>query len=478
MKMLIGGKKVDARDGKVINITNKATGEVIDTVPNATKEDVAEAIQNARKGYREWSKVPLYARCAIFKKYIALVDAEMEKFVTLLSTEMGRITQETAGEMIQVAVQFGGFVEVASHLYGKTLPVGVVPGRETDLQMVIREPLGVVAAIIPFNAPIELFVQKVAPALIMGNSVIVKPSSDCPLAIIRLVELLVEAGVPSNAVQVVTGSGGTVGTWLVEDPGIAAVCFTGSTETGIDISRRAAQNLTSCFLELGGNDCFIVLEDADMELAVTQAAIGRTVHAGQICAAPKRFIVHKNRVDEFTRMLIEKLSALKIGDPLQPETQMGCLVNEAAVKKIEQQLEYTIGQGAKLLYGGKRMQGLFFEPTVLGNVTKEMDIARDMEVFGPVFPIIAFDTVQDAIDIANNTIYGLSGCVFSQDYRAAMRVASAVETGAMVINSHSFYLSADMPFGGCKMSGKGREGQSVALQELSREKTISMIDFL
>lgn len=478
MKMLIGGKKVDARDGKIIEVTNKATGEVIDTVPSATKEDIDEAIKNAREGYKEWSKTPLYQRCAIFKKYIALVDAEMDNFVKLLSTEMGRITAETAGEMIQVAVQFGGFVEVASHLYGKTLPVGVVPGRETDMQIVVREPVGVVAAIIPFNAPIELFVQKVAPALIMGNSVIVKPASDCPLAVIRLVELLVEAGVPGNAVQVVTGSGGSVGTWLVEDPRIAAICFTGSTEVGIDISRRAAANLTSCFLELGGNDCFIVLEDADLDLAVEQAVIGRTVHAGQICAAPKRFIVHKNVEAKFTEKLIAGLKKLKIGDPLLPDTNMGCLVNERAVVTIEEQIELTVKQGAKLLYGGHRIKGLFFEPTVLGNVTKDMDIARDMEVFGPVYPIISFSTAQEAIDIANNTIYGLSGCVFSQDYRAAMRVAGAVETGSMVINNHSFYLSADMPFGGCKMSGKGREGQSVALQELSREKTISLIDFL
>jgi succinate-semialdehyde dehydrogenase/glutarate-semialdehyde dehydrogenase len=258
---------------------------------------------------------------------------------------------------------------------------------------------------------------------------------------------------------------------LVESADVDAISFTGSTEVGLSIAALAAKTLKHISLELGGNDPFIVCEDADMELALAEAVGGRLSNAGQTCCAPKRFIVHHSLVDSFTSGLVERHKKVKTGCPLSQDTELGSMINEAAALRVEEQIAKTVAQGAKLLLGGKKLEHAYFEPTVLAGVTTDMDIARDMEVFGPVWPVISYSTLDEAIEIANNTRYGLHAGVISKDFGKAMHVAGRLECGGVVINGSGCYRNVDQPFGGVKMSGVGREGMCCALQSMSREKS-------
>jgi acyl-CoA reductase-like NAD-dependent aldehyde dehydrogenase len=496
MKMLIGGKKVDSRDNKTIDVINPATGEFLDKVPIATKEDVEEAIAHSKEGLKEWSAMPLLKREGIIKKFLALLEENKKTLIPLLARESGKSPLVAIFELNQIPGLFSGYIETAKRYDGKILVPGTELGHdghtEKDLQLVVYEPVGTVAAIVPFNAPLLLFSYKVAPALAAGNAVIVKPPTDNPLALIKLSELMLEAGIPGNTLQVVTGRGSQVGNWLVSDPRVNAVTMTGSTEVGVDIATILAKRLAPCCLELGGNDPFIVLDDADIDFAAEQACGTRTANSGQVCIAPKRFLIQHAVKEEFTEKLISLVKKVEMG--FNPDVEgemerfmnitdvtnvivlMGSLINEDAAKGVEEQVNHTVKQGAKLELGGKR-SGAFYEATVLTNVTKEMDIAKDMEIFGPVFPIIGFDTVEEAIEIANSSKYGLSGNVMTSDWKKGMMVARAVQSGGMVINGSSMYRNQMQPFGGYKMSGVGREG-FITLGEMVQEKTIIFKDFL
>jgi len=472
VKMLIGGKKVDSSDQRVIKVFNPANSELVDTVPAATEEDVKKSIALAVEGKKIWSAYPLYKRAAIIKKFIALVDEHRDEMGLLLSKEMGKPINEAISEFSSIGQVFGGFIETANNLLGMAAPLGVQQGKEKDIEFSIREPLGTIVCIIPFNAPISLFSHKVAPALIAGNAVIIKPASDVPLALLYLGELMLEAGIPGGAIQFVTGSGSKVGRWLVEDPRIAKVSFTGSTGVGIDIAQAASKNLTPFSLELGGNAPLVVLEDGDVDLAVAESIAGRVAYNnGQICCSPKRFIVHSSLKNLFKDKMIAQLDQLVIGNPLDPRTQVGTLISEKAAIEVERQVNFTVEQGAKLVYGGKR-NGAYYTPAVLVGVTMGMDVVHDMEIFGPVFPIISFDTIEEAVTISNDTIYGLGAAVFTADTKKAMKYALAVESGSVIINGQSFYRSLLMPFGGYKMSGIGREGLIITLEEVTQVKSI------
>ena len=367
---------------------------------------------------------------------------------------------------------FNGFVEAANQFLGKTMPIGVQAGREKDFEITIHEPLGVIACIIPFNAPLVLFSHKVAPSLIAGNSVIVKPSSDAPLTLMTLGKLMLEAGVPGDVIQFVTGSGSKIGDFITKDPRIAKVSFTGSTPVGVKIAEGCAKNLTHVGLELGGNAPFVVMEDADIEDAVNEAVAGRASYVtGQICNVAKRFLIHSGIKEEFRNRLIEKLKTIKIGDPMDPGTRMGTLISKKAAIEVEQQVKKTIDQGAKLVYGGER-KGAYYTPAVLDEVTSDMDVAHDMEIFGPVFPLIGFDSLDEAILLCNETVYGLGAGIMTTDIKKAMKFATRVEAGSVIINGQSFYRSALMPFGGYKKSGIGREGLTITLEEVTQIKSV------
>ena len=477
MKNLIGREWKDSSNGVTIEVVNPATQELIDTVPNVTEEDVDTAVKMAMEEQKKWEEVSIYERAEILYKFVDLVEENKERLAVLLSNETGKPIKEARGEIANVRIGVRGFVEKAKHLYGESIPVGTEAGQEKTMQITKRYPLGVIAAIIPFNFPSDLFCQKVPPALMMGNSIIVKPSNYNPLTLIEYVKLMVEAGVPAGCIQILTGDGPIVGQALARHKGVHLVSLTGGTAAGIQTMGTASKNLTHVMLELGGNDAFIFLEDGDMDLAVKETIWGRLYNGGQVCCASKRFLIHNSRKAEFIERMKEVISNLKVGDPMEESTDMGPMININAAKRIEEQVNQMVSEGATVVCGGRR-EDAYYYPTILDNVTKDMEVAKDMEIFGPVISVIGFDTVEEAIEIANQSSYGLCGCVISKDFSRAMKIADKLECGGAVINGASFYRSFEMPFGGWKHSGIGNEGVATTLQEMSRLKTIVLKNIL
>lgn len=477
MKNLVGNRWLDAKNGSTIEVTNPATGKLIDTIPNSTEEDVDEAVNVAVQGQKAWAKYPIHKRGEILMTFARLVYEERDSLAALLSQETGKPIKEAQNEIANVQIGVKAFVEAAKHMYGNVVPAGTEAGQEKTIQMTLQYPLGVVAAIIPFNFPSDLFCQKVPSALMMGNAVIVKPSTYNPLTLTKMSYLLRKAGVPEGVVEVVHGEGKVVGQALARHKGVHLVSLTGSTGAGMETMKTCSDNLTHVMLELGGNDAFILLEDGDVDLAVEETVWGRMYNTGQVCCASKRFLIHNSVKEEFTRKVVERIKKLKVGDPMDPATEVGCLINEHAAKVVEGQVNQTVAAGANIALGGKR-NGAFYEPTVLTDVTRDMEVAKDMEIFGPVVSIIGFDTVDEAIAIANQSSYGLCGNVFTRDMKRAFAVSDALEVGGAVINGASFYRSFEMPFGGWKHSGIGNEGIMTTLKEMSRTKTIVLKNIL
>ncbi len=470
MKMIIDGKKVDSVSKETFDVIAPATGIVVDNVPKATAEDIEKAVTAAVKGQKEWEKFSVTERADVLYKFIDIVELNKESLAQTLCAENGKPITEARAEIGNIKIAFRAFAEHAKHYYGSIIPPGTEAGQENHIQMVTREPIGVVACIIPFNFPCDLYDQKVAPALMMGNAAIVLPSSDNPLTLMRLTEMLVEAGVPDGAIQCLTAPG-AVKDAAVSDPRVHLVTLTGSTEVGIGTAKIAAENLTHTALELGGNDAFIVLDDGDVDLAVDELIWARMYNTGQVCCASKRFLIHNSLKDEFAEKAVAKIKELNYGDPAKDETQIACLISEKAAIKVEKEVALTVEQGGRIILGGKR-DGAFYEPTVIVDVPKTADVAKDMEIFGPVVPIIGFDTDEEAIEIANSSVFGLSSCVFSKDQKRAFKVARAMEAGGAVINGASFFRSFEMPFGGWKHSGIGTEGVMSTFDEMTRVKTI------
>ena len=471
MKNLIGYDWKESSNGNIIEVVNPATQELIDTVPNVSMEDVDISVEVAEKEQKEWEKVPLHERADILYKFVSLVEENKDRLAKLLSSETGKPIKEAIAEIANVKIGATAFIERAKHLYDTSIPSGQESGQEKTMQITKRYPLGVIAAIIPFNFPSDLFCQKIPPALLMGNSVIVKPSNYNPLTLIEYTKLMIEAGVPAGVIQVLTGDGPTVGQALAGHPGVHLVSLTGSTGAGIQTMGTASKNLTHIMLELGGNDAFIFLEDGDMDLAVKETIWGRLYNGGQVCCASKRFLIHNSRKQEFIDRMKEVINSLKVGDPSQMDTDMGPLININAAKRVEEQVNSLVEKGATIICGGKR-EDAYYYPTILDNVTRDMEVAKDMEIFGPVIPVIGFDKEEEAIEIANQSSYGLCGCVISKDYSRAMKIADKLECGGAIVNGASFYRSFEMPFGGWKHSGIGNEGVLTTLQEMSRVKTI------
>ena len=472
MNMLINGRWVESADKETINIINPYTGEVLDSVPSAAKKDVDSAIQSAAEGQKKWYRQNVRSRAGILRRFLELVKENRDDLAKTLTLETGKPVFDSYGEIDSVYMTFESAIEIVKHHYGKTMPMGIEGGYDDDLQVTVHEPLGVIACIVPFNFPAALWAFKAGPALMAGNAVVVKPATSNPLCVLKLMGLLVQAGVTPEAVQCITGKGSKVGNWIVENPLIAQVNLTGGVKAGKEIARKAAENLTDYKFELGGNDPLIICADCDMDLAVNEAG-DKTRNAGQCCSGAKRFIVHKSVKEEFVRRLIEeRLKTVKTGDLLDMETDYGTLISEEAAIEVENQVKHTISQGARLVYGGKR-DGAFFEPTVLDNVTARMDIAKDMEVFGPLFPVIEFETLDEAIEIAEASNYGLSAGVITENLQDAMKVAGSLKSGMVAVNGSGGFRAQELPFGGGKkMSGNSRECMSSVLEEVTQEKSI------
>lgn len=477
MRNLVNGKELDSSDGLAIEVRNPANNQLIATVPASTEEDVDYCVKKATDAQKKWADVPLHERGRILEKFITLVERDAESLAKTLCQETGKPIKEARNEIANTRTFVSAYVERAKHLYGINIPTGNEPGQESTVQFTVRQPIGVVACIIPFNFPCDLFGQKVPSALIMGNSVIVKPSSCNPLTIHKYCLLLKEAGIPDGVINCISGHGEVVGQALARHKGIHLVSLTGSTQVGKETMCTASRNLTHVMLELGGNDAFILDKDGDLDLAVEELVWGRLYNTGQVCCASKRFLVHNMVIEEFTKKVISRISRIRVGNPLSEDTEVGCLINEDAAVRVEEQVRKTVSQGAHIAFGGRRNHA-YFEPTVLVNINKDMDVMKDMEIFGPVIPICGFDSIDEAVEIANQSSFGLCGNIITKDINNAFKVATKLEVGGVVINGSSFYRSAEMPFGGWKQSGIGNEGISTTLEEMSRIKTIVLKNVL
>ena len=471
MKSLICGKWTDASSGKKIDVLNPATGKLVDTVPSLSKEEVDKAIDYAYNAQKSWEDKSVVERCEVLIKFASLVDENKDDLAATLCKETGKPIKEAYNEIANIQIGVLGYVEKVKHEYGNMVYRGTEAGQENTIQYTIQQPLGVVVAIIPFNFPSDIFINKVPPALLMGNAVILKPASVNPLTLTKYVKLLEKAGTPAGVISVVHGSGSVVGKALTSNKKVAMVSLTGSTAAGIDAAKNCAEHCAHSSLELGGNDAFILMDDGDVDLAVNETVWGRLYNTGQVCCASKRFLVHNKVKDEFIKKMTDKIKSLKVGNPMDKDTDIGCLVSEDAAIEVEKQVNQTVKEGAKIVIGGHR-NGAFYEPTILDNVTKDMEVAKDMEIFGPVIPVIGFDSLDEAIKIANQSIYGLSGCIITKDISKAIKVSEKMECGGFVINGASFFRSFEQPFGGWKYSGIGNEGIMTTLKEMSRTKTV------
>jgi acyl-CoA reductase-like NAD-dependent aldehyde dehydrogenase len=471
MNMLIDSQWVEASDGAWREVLNPGTSEIIDKVPEATLEDAQRAVDAAQDGKNVMGRTPAYQRADTLFQIAIAIETNRSMLSELLAQENGKPIMQTREEVGATIRIFRGYAEQAKRILGRMVPMDAVPGQEHNLAFTIRQPVGVVAAIIPFNYPVELWAHKAAAALAAGNACIVKPPSDCPLALLKIAELMQEVGLPRGAYQVITGPGNRIGEFLASSSGVQMVTVTGSTPVGIKISQLAAENLTKTCLELGGNDATIVCADADLEKAAQAVVLGRLARGnGQICCAVKRIFVEASVYERFAEILTKESKKLKVGDQLSEETDVGPLISEKAAIKVEELIRDAVSAGAILNSGGQR-NGAFIEPTVLTKVPTDIDLFHK-ETFGPVAPLVAFTNLEDAIKMANDTPFGLQAAVFTHDISKAFDIAYRLEVGGVIINWSSATRVESLPFGGIKLSGNCREGYLDTINKMTEEKII------
>jgi acyl-CoA reductase-like NAD-dependent aldehyde dehydrogenase len=471
MKMLINDAWVEASDGSSIDIINPGSGEVIDQVPTATLDDAKKAVDAAQNGKLAMGSTPAHQRADILFQIADAIESNKSQLSELLAQENGKPILQTREELAATIRIIRGYAEQAKRILGRTVPMDAVPGQERNLAITIRQPVGVVAAIVPFNYPVELWAHKAAAALAAGNALIVKPPSACPLTLLKIASLMQEVGLPKAVYQVITGPGERIGEFLSSSPGIQMVTVTGSTQVGIKISQLAAQNLKKTCLELGGNDATIVCADADLEKAAEAIVLGRLARGnGQICCAVKRIFVASEVYDNFAEILAAKAKKLKVGDQLSEDTDVGPLITEQAAIKVEALIQDAVENGAVLIAGGNRREA-FISPAVLTHVPMDVELFCQ-ETFGPVAPLVAFNDLQKAIEMANDTPFGLQAAVFTQDISKAFDIAYRLEVGGVIINWSSAMRVESLPFGGIKMSGSGREGFLDTINEMTEQKII------
>ena len=471
-KAFINGEWTDSASGETFAVTNPATGEVVADVSLCGEADVDRAVGAARAALPGWAGKPVSERSKVLLKLAELIRANEEELALLETREHGSPLRKTKFfDVALCAEQFEYFAGVARAQTGETLPVGPWATSFT-----VREPLGVVGLITPWNFPALMVVWKLGAALVTGNTCIVKPPTVAPLTTLRLAELATEAGAPPGAVNVVTGPGSVVGEALVRHPDVAKIGFTGDTVTGKRIMSVASESVKPLGLELGGNNAFIVMPDADIDAAAEGASFSAFFNSGQVCAAASRFYVHKSVYEEFAEKLVAAAGQLRMGDPMDMATVIGPVAYAEHRDKIESYIEGAKHAGAKLLLGGERpdtpetRDGLFVAPTIFGACTHDMAIMQK-EIFGPVIGICPFSTPEDAVSYANDSTYGLSASIWTKDVRAALNMAAQIEAGTVWINEH-LIVFCETPWGGCKQSGWGKDLSTMALDEYTHTKHI------
>lgn len=467
MKMLIDGEFIDKNEH--YDVINPYDGELIDTIPIADKGDVNNAIDSARKAQKSLNSLSskqvsenLFSAC----EELSFCADEIARLIVL---EAGKPYKAAVSEVNRSIETLRFTSEEAKRIYGESIPLDATGSADERFMAFTQKiPLGVVAAITPFNFPVNLALHKIAPAIAAKNAVVMKPSKEAPLAALRLAEII-NNHFDDGVINAVTGYGSEIGDALIYSPDIAKISFTGSVATGMYIASHAASKKLT--LELGGNDPLIVLEDADIEKAVDEAVTGAFTFSGQICCGVKRIILDNKVADEFIDLLIEKTSRLKIGNPMDESTDIGPVINKEAALNIEEVVNNSIRDGAELLLGGER-RDCIIEPTILDNVNMSMEVVA-YETFGPVAPILRVEGLDEAIEVANNTQYGLQAGVFTENVHSALRCANEIEAGTVYVNKAPSYRVDSMPFGGFKSSGTGKEGIKYAIEDMCRTKLIA-----
>ena len=466
MKMYLAGEWVD-RDEK-IDVVNPFNGQVFDTVPRGSVEDVQTAIASAVRGARVMAAMSGYQRYEILMRAVGLMRERVEDLGRTITMEEGKIIGEGVGEAERAIQTMTGSAEEAKRLSGEVVPLDGAPTWTGQLGFTLRVPCGVVAAISPFNFPLNLVAHKVGPALAAGNAVIIKPASDTPLSALKLTEILVEAGLPAEAVQCVTGSGGTIGDALVGDDRVRKVTFTGSRDVGEHICRTAG--LKKVTMELGSNSPLIVMPDADMEKVVAGTVASGFSNAGQVCISAQRILTNERVYADYLDALTEGVKGLSTGDPLDGTVKMGPMVRPQDAVRVNEWVTEAVAGGARTVVGGE-YEGAMHAPTVVADVSPEMRISCD-ELFGPAVAVTPFSDIDQAIAMANDTNYGLSAAIFTQNIDWAMKFAREVDSGNLMINSGPQWRADLMPYGGVKDSGMGKEGPRYAVQEMTELKMV------
>jgi succinate-semialdehyde dehydrogenase/glutarate-semialdehyde dehydrogenase len=467
----IGGAWVDADSSSVLTVTNPATGDTLGSVPSLGPAEVGLAIAAAHEAFAEWRARTAKERSELLRRWFELIMEHQEDLAVLMTLEQGKPLAEARAEIAYAAGFVEWFGEEARRVYGDT-----IPAHQADKRIVVlKEPIGVCAAITPWNLPAAMVTRKVAAALAAGCTVIVKPASATPFTALALCELAVRAGLPAGTLNVVTGSAQIIGAVLTASPLVRKLSFTGSTAVGKHLMAACAATVKRVSLELGGNAPFIVFDDADLEAAVEGAMASKYRNTGQTCVCANRILVQDGVYDAFAEMLTGAVAAqLKVGNGLDPGVTQGPLIDEAAVAKVEEHIADALSKGARVVRGGRRHElgGTFFEPTVLTGVTADMSVAHE-ETFGPVAPLLRFSTEDEAVRMANDTEFGLASYFYSRDIGRIWRVAEALESGIVGINV-GLISTETAPFGGVKQSGLGREGSKYGVEEYLEVKYLCL----
>ena len=466
MKMFLEGEWHDAQER--IDVLNPFDNSVVDTVPRATAGDADRALATLVAGAKAMRNIPSYERFQILRKTAVLMLERTDDLATTISKEEGKILAEARVEAVRAADIIELSAAEARRLEGEVVPLDAAPGAGNRLGFTLRVPCGIVAAVTPFNFPLHLVCHKVGPAIAAGNAVIIKPATDTPLSALKLVEILLEAGLPPEAIACVTGPGSELGAAICSDDRVRKISFTGSYEVGDAICRTAGMKKVT--MELGSNSPVIVMDDADIDKAAAAVTAAGFSNAGQVCISAQRILTAKSIRGDFLDALKPKVQALATGNQLDDSTKLGPLVREKDAERVELWIREAVDAGATLVTGGERI-GAIVQPTILDNVHPDMRISRD-ELFGPAVAITQFDDIDEAIRMANDTSFGLSAGIFTQDIDRAMRFAQQVDCGNLHINWSSQWRADLMPYGGLKHSGIGKEGPKYAVREMTEEKMV------
>ncbi|MGB0748148.1 MAG: NAD-dependent succinate-semialdehyde dehydrogenase [Magnetospiraceae bacterium] len=455
------GTWMDAEDGGTLEVTNPASGEVLGTVPKMGTAETAAAIDAATEAWPTWRRKTARERAVILRRLTALMIENQEDLAILMTLEQGKPLAESRGEIAYAASFFEWFAEEGQRVYGD-----VIPSHKADARIIVsKEPVGVVGAITPWNFPAAMIARKAAPALAVGCPIVIKPASATPFSALALAELADRAGVPAGVFNVITGSASAIGKEICTNPNVRKVTFTGSTDIGRQLLAQCAGSIKKVSMELGGNAPFIVFDDADLDAAADGAIVSKYRNSGQTCVCANRILVQSGVYDAFAEKYVQRVRSMKVGSGLEDGVDQGPLIDDAAVRKVEQYIADATLKGARVLTGGGRhaLGGSYFQPTVLGNVNTDMAVAHE-EIFGPMAPLFKFDTEEQAIAMANDTEFGLAAYFYTRDVGRALRVGEALEYGMVGINE-GMVSTAIAPFGGVKESGLGREGSKYGVED-------------